>query len=427
MWSEDFVPVSSPKAVRIDVEAAVLPNALCSKCQQIAAWLELHQDYYDIAEPDDQPKFHHHTTGLKLEKSYLEGCHLCTLIWHARVDSSSSPENLRQQLRLSNIKRTRNAPFPQIELSKPKSVLKTWKKNFILGAGGSSFIEIGPWSLSEYANTNTLDMWTGSSVGLSDSSSAISTASSSVFQFAVTLLERCVAGHRCCKPSATLSHGLPKRLLDLDRVELKGEVKVVVVDDSLSATKYAALSYCWGKSEGYKLTMSTMKALRSGVKTQHLPRTIQDAIHLTQRLGLRWLWIDSLCIIQDSLEDWAQEAARMCDVYQNCFLCIAASGASSSDDGLFAQRDPLLYQPCQITKGLASSNLFAYPHRTLRFQQDFEECFEKAALYKRGWVMQERLLPPRTLNFGTLLVWECREHYRDEFGLTREIEGKTLK
>jgi len=113
----------------------------------------------------------------------------------------------------------------------------------------------------------------------------------------------------------------------------------------------------------------------------------------------------------------------MVDVYQNCYISIAATGASHGDQGLFARRDPLIYQPCQLTKG-SEPPLFAIPHRYP--QKDFKGCFTESPLHNRAWVLQERILAPRTLNFGILIVWECREHYRDEFSLSLRI-GRTLK
>jgi hypothetical protein len=94
------------------------------------------------------------------------------------------------------------------------------------------------------------------------------------------------------------------------------------------------------------MTFSTVKTLQSGIGIHKLPKTTPDAIHVTQKLGLKWLWVDSLCIRQDSAEDWTQEAKTQVGVYQNCFLCDAAAGAKGNDEDLFAQPDPLIYKPC---------------------------------------------------------------------------------
>jgi hypothetical protein len=69
----------------------------------------------------------------------------------------------------------------------------------------------------------------------------------------------------------------------------------------------------------------------------HLPKTLQDAIRLTQELGIRYIWIDSICIIQDDKEDWEHESANMLSVYANASLTIAASNGNDSHKGLFTE------------------------------------------------------------------------------------------
>lgn len=89
----------------------------------------------------------------------------------------------------------------------------------------------------------------------------------------------------------------------------------------------------------------------------------------------------------------------MVDVYANCFLCIAATGAGNGEEGLFAQRDPLIYTPCQIATS-EGRPLYAFPSRNR-----IDDCFFKSALREKGWVVQERVLPTRTLSFGSIIVW----------------------
>lgn len=102
------------------------------------------------------------------------------------------------------------------------------------------------------------------------------------------------------------------------------------------------VSSAGGGIAGIQLTASTFDVLKSGVLISHLPRTIQHAIYIMRQYKISYLWVESLCIIQD------REAATIADVYQNCFLTITAAGATNSEQGLFAERDPLIYQPCWI-------------------------------------------------------------------------------
>lgn len=153
-----------------------------------------------------------------------------------------------------------------------------------------------------------------------------------------------------------------------------------------------------------------------------LPRTFQDAIIITRRLGYRLLWIDSLCILQDDEDDWKHEAASMGRVYGNSICTIAALGAVNSYEGCFAQRDPLRYHPCRLF-ATDESGPYAFPSSGL---DALHKSFKLAPLNKQGWTFQERLLSPRTLNYGAIVTWECGEHFASEscpqghldFGLT---------
>jgi hypothetical protein len=142
------------------------------------------------------------------------------------------------------------------------------------------------------------------------------------------------------------------------------------------------------------------------------------------------MWVDSLCILQDSNSDWLKEAEQMGDVYYNSFLVIAALGATSSDQGLFSRRDPLAYSPCHILQDHDGKDLWVK-----QYPEDIDlgsNWFRNSPLYTRGWVLQERLLAPRTLNFGVGLVWECREkclydfHYNDPIQVVPIPNGKAL-
>jgi hypothetical protein len=107
---------------------------------------------------------------------------------------------------------------------------------------------------------------------------------------------------------------------------------------------------------GLRLTCPTFDQFRLSMPYEALPRTIQGAVTVTRKLGIQWLWVDALCILQDSEDDWKHETALMSDVYQNSLLTIAALGATESNDGLFVVRDLLLYSDCELfrdTKGTA--------------------------------------------------------------------------
>jgi hypothetical protein len=168
------------------------------------------------------------------------------------------------------------------------------------------------------------------------------------------------------------------------------------------------------------------------VNYEDLPKTFQDAIQITRGLGFRYLWIDSLCIIQDDLEDWRIESATMARIYSNgaCNLC--ATAASEGAQGLFYDRDPRSVQPvkiwlnlgyAQIRNGILEKirRLFGFQTQS-RKPEKIHELFGfqdkrlwvsgviEAPLNLRGWVVQERLLSRSNLHFGAnQLFWECSE------------------
>lgn len=112
---------------------------------------------------------------------------------------------------------------------------------------------------------------------------------------------------------------------------------------------YVALSHRWGSTPHFiTLTQSTLAKFRKNIPSESLTATFRDAILVTRNLGLRFIWIDSLCIIQDSpeMDDWCREAPTMKDVYSNAYFVLAAVGSWDSSYSLFAQQKPLNMSPC---------------------------------------------------------------------------------
>ncbi|AEO66911.1 uncharacterized protein THITE_2128899 [Thermothielavioides terrestris NRRL 8126] len=129
---------------------------------------------------------------------------------------------------------------------------------------------------------------------------------------------------------------LPSRVLDVE-THTDGEFDGVklVETGGRQRGRYIALSHCWGSSQSLTTTRSTIAARRAGVVLAALPKTYRDAVAITRALGVRYLWIDSLCIVQDDPADWEREAARMASVYGDCYLTIAASCSTGDDSGCF--------------------------------------------------------------------------------------------
>jgi hypothetical protein len=184
---------------------------------------------------------------------------------------------------------------------------------------------------------------------------------------------------------------------------------------SLRSTSYATLSHCWGETMPIRLLKSNFEQYTECIPLELLPLTFQDAIAITNGLGIPYLWIDSLCIIQDSGEDWICEAPKMNSIYRGSALNIAASDASNSQEGCFGKRDSLNDQEsCMIFL----DNEGTRPD-LLRVQfGDTRQATNHTIISTRGWVLQEQLLSHRMVScMGSEMHWECQASYQTECGV----------
>jgi hypothetical protein len=150
-------------------------------------------------------------------------------------------------------------------------------------------------------------------------------------------IEKCDNGHECMSSKRKNQPYKPFRPTRLIEVEPDNS-NTVKLDCSSKPAKYAALSYCWGMSVQSTTTKSNLSARQQGLVISQLPRTLQDAIAMTRALGLRYIWIDALCIVQDDRDDWSNEAAMMEAVYSEAYLVIAATGAADCEEGFLVSR-----------------------------------------------------------------------------------------
>jgi hypothetical protein len=139
-----------------------------------------------------------------------------------------------------------------------------------------------------------------------------------------------------------------------------------------------------------------------------LTRTLQDAIHLVQRLGLRYLWVDSLCIVQNDEEDWLREAGRMAAVYEGSYLTIAASASKDGAGGCFVNQETqsLIRVPCNTTDPSKDHMYFGVRKDDHPARRLFD-----GPLHNLAWVLQEHLFARRTVQFAEdQIYWECDKY-----------------
>ena len=157
-----------------------------------------------------------------------------------------------------------------------------------------------------------------------------------------TWVDQCITLQRPCRPSLNSTTHIPGRLLDLLPGNKVGGYFAVVESVSREEDcRYACLSHCWGGEQPLKLTKDTAEELANGLSVQSLPPTFRDAVTVCGWLDIQYLWIDSLCILQDSEDDWSTQSFQMRSIFKNAYLTIAATYGSTCQSGLFSERNPV--------------------------------------------------------------------------------------
>lgn len=225
-------------------------------------------------------------------------------------------------------------------------------------------------------------------------------------------LDECAHFHQDCQEPDKVHLGdswkLPARVLDIGPSMGSCDKSLQITEDFHGP--YVALSHCWGTTRHIVTEKNNIENHKKGISFQHLPKTFQDAVILTKNIGLRYLWIDSLCIIQDDMKDWQNEAAKMADVYQNAYCTIAATGSKGDQEGIFIQRSK--QDVCPLRYSAANTYIAA-----TSIEDDVAAMLElhKSPLSTRAWTLQERLLSRRVIHFTqSRVIWECRSRFETE-------------
>ncbi|RWA12245.1 hypothetical protein EKO27_g2852 [Xylaria grammica] len=205
-----------------------------------------------------------------------------------------------------------------------------------------------------------------------------STGSENSFLDVLGWLLHCLTQHPACIRAEGPLPNLPSRVIDVGPPDGSQEL-VLRPGDGLQG-RYIALTHRWGDSVTVKTTKKNLPERLKGMKFECLTKVMQDAVSVTRKLGIRYLWVDAICIIQDSHSDWSVEACDMARIYRNALLTIAAAVSAEHSDGFFTERN----------RGPVS-------------QASTDEILDS-----RGWILQEQLLSPRILKYSKGQVgWEC--------------------
>ncbi|KAK5123452.1 hypothetical protein LTR85_002490 [Meristemomyces frigidus] len=161
---------------------------------------------------------------------------------------------------------------------------------------------------------------------------------------------------------------------------------------------YATLSYCWGGDQLTKTTKANSTQYEAQIQTALLPQTISDAMTVTRGIGLRYLWIDAYCIVQDEEEDKARQISQMLQVYRGFYVTIVSAKAGSAADGFLAPREA--YRPVKMNVRWDDT---VYGEAIAVRRSDEAQGHR---LFTRGWTLQEVRLSARVLITWFRLVGE---------------------
>ncbi|TVY84431.1 hypothetical protein LSUE1_G002663 [Lachnellula suecica] len=167
------------------------------------------------------------------------------------------------------------------------------------------------------------------------------TGSRETLKLAASWIKQCNDSHKKCLHLKPANMCLPTRLIDVGTADGKVMPHLWIPEKTTVAIPYMTLSYRWGMSPKVLLTRTSLPELCKQIPVDLLPQSNQDAIHITRSLGIRYLWIDALCIIQDREEDFHLELAKMRNIYKNSYCTISASQGETGERGCFSNRQPL--------------------------------------------------------------------------------------
>lgn len=221
-------------------------------------------------------------------------------------------------------------------------------------------------------------------------------------------LDDCVGSHDACR--AAHRSFLPSRLIDVTAFDNSTDVKLVETADLEKVSLYTALSHRWGSSPDVRppqTNTSNYEQHRVRIAHDSLSLSFRDAVRITRALGIHYLWIDSLCIVQDSSVDWENEASQMGQVYAGSYCTLAATASSSGLEGCRRgfQNTGITIAPRSVKLEFGSMQVMVFECSPL----DWNWELERGVLQKRAWTLQERKLSTRVVYYcDNLLLWECQ-------------------
>ncbi|TGO25299.1 hypothetical protein BPAE_0083g00320 [Botrytis paeoniae] len=236
-------------------------------------------------------------------------------------------------------------------------------------------------------------------------------------------LTECIHKHQKC--AIQFDPIMPSRLLEINVPTGRSNYQVRLRTFNIPpGTQCTTLSHVWGSLNFVKLVKDNISDFQEDIPVSTLTKTFHDALKVTLEFRFHYLWIDSLCIIQDDVDDWKKESVRMASVYGGSSLNIAATGARDGNDGLFFDKNPNLIRRVELITDFDFEWGGSDGYKPKFFLADMDiyerSCLE-SPLFQRAWTLQERILSPRTLHLSKhQVILEC--HTRTYFETFDQVE-----
>lgn len=395
--------------------ACGLPSAmLCTTCQLATAGgsdIQNRKGTPSTIQTTTRRVYLHHRTFQSFKLAVIKGCSICNMLWYTYHD-----ENAARNTRLSKgcritylfgflspeVRGVRNWIFDIFPRGDPTG--QRIKLGLLKDESPINYNMFEPESIHTFASQDHKQLLYEFEHEIESSTGSLACAN-----LASYWLSTCQTKHAECRATTHIQHPLPLRVIDVGSFG-ESSVRLIISNSSSKCAKYLTLSHCWGSANILKLTLENEGNLKKGFAIRGLPKTFRQAIHFTRALFIRYLWIDSLCIIQNSVDDWRQQSALMGDIYRYCYCNIAATRSGDSNGGMFATREPRSVKPLKLALTIANNIDGDKHHGVYYCWKDgvWRNLVENAPLNKRGWVLQERLLAPRVLHFSDYIFWECK-------------------
>ncbi|RSL71730.1 hypothetical protein CEP53_001327 [Fusarium sp. AF-6] len=230
-------------------------------------------------------------------------------------------------------------------------------------------------------------------------------SSQAAFDRAAKWLAHCIENDKACEPPD--DGFMPTHLINVG----SASQSPFLFKTSGTRKPYACLSYCWGHDSDaiLKTTTSNLENHYQEIPEPAMPEGIRDAIRVCRGLQIPFLWVDSLCLVQDDAKAWLEGAAQMSQIYLNSHLTIAALEPGTCQVPFLGPQRFGNRNWQQLVKSLSTDGeADPGPDLLIRFESDTLPRNTQCSLDKRAWCLQESMLPNRRLCFnGDEMTWEC--------------------